>query len=52
MFDPVSQELEKFGVQMEQLIMEPYKKEAGGVSTVKTVIENPNYHPGSCLLIR
>ena len=45
MFDPVPQQLETFGVQMEQPIVEPYRTETGGVYTVKLVIENPNFHP-------
>ena len=45
MFDPACQELETFGVQMEQSIVEPYSTETGGVCTIKLVIENPNFHP-------
>ena len=45
MFDPVPQELEKLGIQMEQLIVEPYRTETGGVCTVKIVVENPNFYP-------
>ena len=45
MFDPVPQELEKLGIQMEQSIVEPYKTETGGDCTIKLVVENPNFHP-------
>ena len=45
MFDFVSQELEKFGIQMKQLIVEPYWIGTGGVCTVKLVKENPNFYP-------
>ena len=45
MIDPIPQELETFGVQMEQSIVEPYRTETGGVCTVRLVIENLNFHP-------
>ena len=45
MFDSVPQELEKFGIQMKQLIVEPYRIETRGVCTVKLVKQNPNFHP-------
>ena len=55
MFDPACQELEKFGVQIEQLIVEPHKTETGEVCTVKLVIENPNFHsvllPGNQVIV-